>query len=48
MIDKIKDEVENIVMDSIAEYENLNHVIVHYRLEIFCIELTTGDLKEID
>ncbi len=46
MIDKIKDEVENIAMDAIAEYENLNHVIVHYKLEIYCIELIIGDLKD--
>jgi len=43
---KLKEELDNLVMSTIAEWESENHVKAHYKLEINALELITEDLKD--
>ncbi|MBA7716982.1 hypothetical protein ES703_126067 [subsurface metagenome] len=42
---KLRKDLENIVMDAIAEWEYQKHVIAYYTFEINAIDLITEDLS---
>ena len=44
-VNTLKRELENIVMETIAEWESNNSFIVHHSFSIRALELITGDIK---
>lgn len=45
MIDELKVDLENIVMEAIAEWESENHFIANYKFEILGFEIIREDLN---
>lgn len=41
---KLKKELDNLVMASIAEWESENQLKAHYRFEIYALELISEDI----
>ena len=48
MLFELRKDLENIIIATIAEWENLNHVKADYQFEIHCLELITEDLKALN
>ena len=48
MLSELHKDLENIVIATIAEWENLNHVKAYYQFEIHYLELITEDLKALN